>query len=183
MYEALIRLLRVKDLREISVKEIVGRSGYSRSTFYAHFSGKDDLVRAMIDEEIDRYVRIVLNLLRRLKGAILVNDRQGNLDFFEAIYEHQDVYKIIVNSKVMEESFIYFYKNVVSKFNQNTDIVMDKDLPGIDMNLCNSIYTGSYLLFIKYCADTDFRYPPKYMAEQATMILYNKPNKAYVMGD
>jgi AcrR family transcriptional regulator len=42
---ALTALIREKPYEEIVVKEILGRANVGRSTFYAHFDGKDDLLR------------------------------------------------------------------------------------------------------------------------------------------
>lgn len=45
MRGALVRLLREKDYDDITVQEILDAADIGRSTFYAHCSGKDDLVR------------------------------------------------------------------------------------------------------------------------------------------
>jgi AcrR family transcriptional regulator len=42
---ALGALIREKPYEDIVVKEILGRANVGRSTFYAHFDGKDDLLR------------------------------------------------------------------------------------------------------------------------------------------
>jgi AcrR family transcriptional regulator len=42
---ALIRLLRRKDYEDITVQEILDEADVRRSTFYAHCSGKDQLLR------------------------------------------------------------------------------------------------------------------------------------------
>lgn len=43
--EGLFRLLEKKPFADISIREITQRSGVSRSTYYRHFSCKEDIVR------------------------------------------------------------------------------------------------------------------------------------------
>ena len=44
IYAALAELLKEKDFAELSVEDILQRSGVSRSTFYAHFKTKGDVL-------------------------------------------------------------------------------------------------------------------------------------------
>lgn len=48
--EALLSLAREKPYDSIAVKEVLDRADVGRSTFYAHFSGKDDLLESGIHE-------------------------------------------------------------------------------------------------------------------------------------
>ncbi len=47
LYHAFGECLKEKDYAEISVEDILRQSGVSRSTFYAHFKGKDDLLESI----------------------------------------------------------------------------------------------------------------------------------------
>ena len=47
LYHAFGECLKEKDYGEISVEDILRVSGISRSTFYAHFKGKDDLLESI----------------------------------------------------------------------------------------------------------------------------------------
>ncbi len=46
LHQALIQLIGERDYDEISVMEIAGAANVGRSTFYAHFTDKDDLLRS-----------------------------------------------------------------------------------------------------------------------------------------
>lgn len=49
LYEGLLALIRRKDYDAISVEDILAESDVGRSTFYAHFSSKDDLLASSLE--------------------------------------------------------------------------------------------------------------------------------------
>jgi AcrR family transcriptional regulator len=64
--ELLIAALRVfarRGYREAGVDEIAAEAGYSKGALYWHFSGKEELLMALIDERIDAPVRDRVALL------------------------------------------------------------------------------------------------------------------------
>ena len=50
VFEAMADLLKDHDFESITVGDILNRSGISRSTFYAHFNKKEDVIRELCDE-------------------------------------------------------------------------------------------------------------------------------------
>lgn len=51
--DALWELLQEKELDALTVQEVLDRAGVGRSTFYSHFSDKDDLFVSDIDEFLE----------------------------------------------------------------------------------------------------------------------------------
>lgn len=52
---ALIELLEEKDYLKITVQELIDRAMINRKTFYAYYSGKDDLVGQIIHKFLVEY--------------------------------------------------------------------------------------------------------------------------------
>ncbi|QOF70594.1 TetR/AcrR family transcriptional regulator [Aminobacter sp. SR38] len=83
LYDALVALIRAKDYAAITVEDILDEANVGRSTFYAHFTSKDDLLQRSLE---------------RLRD-LLVGVRQGALDGVEdgwdparALFEHVGEY-------------------------------------------------------------------------------------------
>ncbi len=50
LYDAFEECLKEKDYNEISVSDLLNKGSISRSTFYAHFRSKDDVLKALCNE-------------------------------------------------------------------------------------------------------------------------------------
>ena len=73
LHEALIGLVREKDYDHIAVREILERANVSRSTFYSHFGGKDELLTSGMEQ-----------ILASADG------RGSRLSFSLPVFEHHD---------------------------------------------------------------------------------------------
>jgi len=84
LYEALVRLIRDMDYDAISVEHILQEANVGRSTFYAHFTSKDDLLRASLER-----LKALLVATREKHAAAL---REGTAtevwDPSRALFEH-----------------------------------------------------------------------------------------------
>ena len=51
--QALVELMKERDISQISIKDIVARAGVGRSSFYRNFSSKEDILLQRIDALFD----------------------------------------------------------------------------------------------------------------------------------
>ena len=63
LLEAALRVFAERGYRDSSVDEIAERAGYSKGALYWHFSSKDDLFFALLEERIDRPWHEAIELL------------------------------------------------------------------------------------------------------------------------
>jgi AcrR family transcriptional regulator len=63
LLDAALQVFATRGYREAGVDEIAAEAGYSKGALYWHFSGKDELLRALLDERIDAPMRERVALL------------------------------------------------------------------------------------------------------------------------
>src|SRR4051794_28822443 len=63
LLEAAVEVFARRGYRDSSVDEIAERAGYSKGAVYWHFTGKDDLFFALLEERVDRPLREMIDLL------------------------------------------------------------------------------------------------------------------------
>jgi AcrR family transcriptional regulator len=63
LLQAAMEVFAQRGYRDASVDEIAERAGYSKGAIYFHFSGKDDLFFALLEERIDQPMREAIKLL------------------------------------------------------------------------------------------------------------------------
>jgi AcrR family transcriptional regulator len=84
LHEALATLIHEKAYDDIAVKEILARAGVGRSTFYVHFSDKDDLLQSSIREVLRAGETLQATSLAGLSERVL----QFSLPLLEHIERH-----------------------------------------------------------------------------------------------
>jgi len=98
LHRALMTLVLRKGYEAITVQDILDEADVGRSTFYAHYTGKEDLLRRgfeMLREELAE--------AQRAAGARPDASPDGGLGFsltmFEHAADHADVYRALVGSR------------------------------------------------------------------------------------
>jgi AcrR family transcriptional regulator len=83
--EALLLLIREKGYEAVTVQDLIDRANVGRSTFYAHFDDKDDL---LVDGFKALRTSLEQHQRRALGGAAPAEER--GFGFSQALFEHAD---------------------------------------------------------------------------------------------
>lgn len=101
MDEALLALLEVKDVEYITVKEICGKAGVNRSTFYLHYETIADLVNEAMERADKRFLsyfaqdsKAILDKINdiELKDLVLVTEDYLN-PYLRFISDSKKIYR------------------------------------------------------------------------------------------
>ena len=86
---AALRVFARRGYRDAGVDEIAGEAGYSKGALYWHFSGKEDLLHALLEERIDAPTREAVALL---ESAPPQHDMsmEGSREFARRLTEQRD---------------------------------------------------------------------------------------------
>lgn len=100
MDEALISLLKVKDLEYITIKEICEKAGVNRSTFYLHYENITDLLDEAIENANKRFMSFFSStegVMEKLDSAdlsdLVLITQDYLLPYLRFILENKDLYR------------------------------------------------------------------------------------------
>ncbi|MCC8072862.1 MAG: TetR/AcrR family transcriptional regulator [Clostridiales bacterium] len=114
MNEALIDLLKTKDLEYITVKEICEKAGVNRSTFYLHYETILDLA----DEALDNVTKRFLSYFKHKEGEI--TGKISSCELSDLVFITKDYLRPYLQ-------FIYDNKNIYrANFRNPNNMQVDK---------------------------------------------------------
>lgn len=172
IFDAFSELLVHKSYSQITVQEIIDGADVGRTTFYAHFPTKDDLLREMC-------VELFEHVFSEAPEAELTHDFSMSINDPKALITHI-IYHLIEHGKTMivlltcesGELFQryfhqYFNELVVSHF-LNGSIRQNTDVP--DDFLIDHI-SGSFVNMVRWWLKNDRKQSPEEVAEYFVAVI------------
>lgn len=157
---ALMSLIVEKGYDRITVQELIDRADVGRSTFYAHYETKDDLLLAGLDRLT---ADIELHLSDDPSGG---NAILPSLGVFRHIAENPKLFKAMIGSRGID----LVHKATVDALTARARSAIDQRAPtesetNIPPDVRAAYITGSLLSFLAWWLDNDMPYPPERMAD------------------
>jgi len=163
LYETLIELMKTKTFEEIKVSDICTKALINRSTFYAHYEDKYELLLEFINSLKEEFI----NELSKNKN--ILNTREYYLEMIRLFLDHienkKDIYNaIMINNRnsIMMDILSSVANNEVIKKMESSNISTK-----VPANIIAKFYLGGVLnLGIEWLRDTN-----KYSKEEIIKYL------------
>ncbi len=166
--DALIALMQEKPFETITVQDVLDRAHVSRSTFYTHFSDKDDLL--MSDAE-DFFEHISMALSERGDKSERVFPVQ---EFFAHLADVQPFFKALVKSGKFQENMElargHFARGIERRL---AEIPRGKSIPASELPAIAFTHAGALLSLLTWWLDKGMREPPAKMDELFHRMVWN----------
>lgn len=115
--------------QKISVKDLCDNAMINRNTFYLHYENKDDLVKEIINETIEKYKSYFMPLITNFFISVKLKDVEGFTNnvkgILEIVEEDIDLYKIILSDDYLTGYFSsiaqVYEKNIMDFLNITTN--------------------------------------------------------------
>ena len=153
--QALVELIREKDYNIITVSDIIERANVGRSTFYAHYQDKDDLLVG----ELDRVIEV---LSHRIPGQEEI-PFFPSLGLFRHVGEEYELYKALVWTPGVDLMIKHMQKSLSNRIEQGLENKgRDFDIPS---TILANFIAGSFLTLLKWWLEHKMIYSPEEMNE------------------
>jgi AcrR family transcriptional regulator len=162
---ALIELMAVKNYDSISINEIVEKANVGRSTFYAHYQTKDDLVKSgferILDETLDHIV------LSKNEQNLTVDTTM----LFQHAAGHYHLYKALMwgsGFKILTKDELYILSEKLQQ--RLSQFFPDENKISVPLSVLSNSFSGNLLILLKWWLDNKMPYSPEKM-DQLFQIL------------
>ncbi|MBN1306224.1 MAG: TetR/AcrR family transcriptional regulator [Anaerolineales bacterium] len=157
LIHALLELIERKHYDQISVQDIVEQANVGRSTFYAHYGNKDDLLLSGLEHQMELLV-----------GQITLGGT-GRLDFdtrafFQHTRGHYEIYRTLVWGAgfklLVEDGQAMLSAKIEARL---AALLAGRPEPSIPLPVLANAIAGVLLVLLKWWLDNKSPYPPERM--------------------
>jgi AcrR family transcriptional regulator len=170
--DALVALITEKGYEKVTIQDIIDRANVGRSTFYAHYRDKEDLLLRGVAEiaygdEVDERVAREIATLKRAG----VSDRLSTLGMFRHVTENRELHKAMFRQSnenaILEKGTEYLYANIHAQLKQLAEV---GQAPSVPLALLARYLTGGLIEITKWWLENDEPHSPQEMDEMFQQI-------------
>ncbi len=172
LMDALIALLAVKHYNDISINDIIDRANVGRSTFYAHYQAKDDLLKSGFERVLDMLIHQI-NTSEGEQGL-----RLDTTQFFRHAQGHYEIYRTLVWGSGFDVLTKDGHAALSAKFQESfTRLLSGRPQPSIPLAVLSYSVAGTLLILLKWWLDNKMPYSPEYMDEIFQQLVMSSARK------
>jgi AcrR family transcriptional regulator len=165
---ALLNLIIEKPINDVTVQDILDRSGVGRSTFYLHYRDKDDLLLS----QLETFLETISNSL---------SDRKDNshrvipvAELFAHIGNQNKLYRVLSDSGHLKDFFElaegYFARGIERRLTESGRLTK---IPQRELAARASALSGSLLSLLRWWLDRGEKESPQEMDQMFHRMVWN----------
>ena len=166
--DALITLMQEKPFETITVQDVLDRAHVSRSTFYTHYSDKDDLLMSDAEEFFEQ-----ISMALSVRG-----DKSDRVfpakEFFTHLADVQPFFKALVKSGKFQENMElargHFARGIERRL---AELPRGQSIPASELPAIAFTHAGALLSLLTWWIDKGMREPPEKMDELFHRMVWN----------
>jgi len=163
--DALILLIAEKGYESITVQNIIDRANLGRSTFYAHYRDKEDLLRGSMDELVHSIVWYVEKAPKDKKQNQSLRILSTE-PLFHHIHEQYQLYKAMVGGRGIDVIIKSIRTHLSSHIQEQIEVLLLEGQPSsIPPNIISSYLAGTLLTMLTWWLDNKMPHSPERMDE------------------
>lgn len=158
--EALIQLIVEKPINDVTVQDVLDRSGVGRSTFYLHYRDKDDLLVSQLEMFLE-FMSTVLSVRKDKSNRVA-----PVTEMFEHIGNQNKLYRVLSDSGHLTDFFDlaegYFARGIERRLTESGRFTK---IPPRELAARASALSGSLLSLLRWWLDRGEKETPQQMDE------------------
>ena len=167
IHEALMALMLEKRYDDITVQDIIDRADVGRSTFYAHYQDKEDLMTSGL-----------LRLMQILSEMVAAPTATGETrllptqELFEHVQEHQNLFRGMVRGRGLELFFEKGQEYWSQKLTADLQARLPKGQePAVPLPVMAQFIAGTFVTMLRWWLDNKMPYSPQEMDEMLQRLV------------
>ena len=155
---AFAELLVEKPYEEILVQDILDRAGIGRTTFYAHYFDKEDVLNTIIEQELEQLTRPITHAAARQRVV-------PSLELFEHVYHSQNQqFLALMRSRAGEPLWEALQTALGLAIEPAlSTLCAERRSPSIPVPVVSEYLAGAFLTLLKWWVMADMPCPPEQM--------------------
>lgn len=164
--QALMSLIVEKGYEAITVQNIIDRANLGRSTFYAHYQDKEDLLMSGLEEVVHNLMRGMEKAASATQGTASNRRILSVLPMFTHAQEQYDLHKAIIAGRGVDV--------ILKAIQKHLSLHLEEELarrlpagqtPTIPLNVVAYHLAGTLLNLLIWWLEQNMPYPPERMDE------------------
>lgn len=161
---ALMELIVEKGYDSVTVQDIIDRANLGRSTFYAHYQDKEDLLLSGIDEVVHSLIWGDEAFSKDEQGKGVTPRILSTEPIFRHAQEEYQLHKALFEGRGLDVMHKEIQNHLCSHIEEQIiRLLPDESSPSVELSVISNYLAGALLTLLIWWLEKDMPYPPERM--------------------